>query len=48
MKKFVVMNNTEENQDTTVYNAQGRTVRFYLTPMEMKWLELEELNQHCK
>jgi len=48
VKKFVVMNNTEENQDTTVYNGQGRTGRFSLAPMDMKWFELEEINKLCK
>ena len=48
VKKFVVMNNTDEDQDTTVYNGDARTGRFPLAPMEMKWFELEEINRLCK
>lgn len=48
VKQFVVMNNTEESQKTIVYNRDGRTTRLSLTPMEMKWFELEQINQLCK
>jgi 1,3-beta-galactosyl-N-acetylhexosamine phosphorylase len=47
VKKFVVMNNTEENQDTAVYNGDGKMARFSLAPMKMKWFELEEINRLC-
>jgi 1,3-beta-galactosyl-N-acetylhexosamine phosphorylase len=47
VKKFIVMNNTEENRETTVYNGDGRTARFSLAPLEMKWFELDEINQLC-
>jgi hypothetical protein len=47
VEKFVVMNNTEENQDTAVYNGAGKMARFSLTPMKMKWFELEEINRLC-
>jgi 1,3-beta-galactosyl-N-acetylhexosamine phosphorylase len=46
-KEFVVMNNTETNRDTTVYNGEGRRARFSLAPMEMRWLKLEEINRLC-
>ena len=41
------MNNTEENQDTAVYNGAGKMARFSLAPMKMKWFELEEINRLC-
>lgn len=47
VKQFVVMNNTEADQETVVYNADGRAARFSLAPLEMKWLELEAVNRLC-
>jgi len=48
VKEFVVMNNTEQPQTTTVYNADGRSATVSLEPMEMKWFTLEQINQLCK
>jgi 1,3-beta-galactosyl-N-acetylhexosamine phosphorylase len=48
VKKFVVMNNTEENRNTTVYNANGKSARLSLKPLEMKWFTLNEFNRLCK
>ncbi|MBN1780172.1 1,3-beta-galactosyl-N-acetylhexosamine phosphorylase [bacterium] len=43
--EFVVMNNSEQEQDTTVYDQEGNAIRFSLEPMEMKWLTRTELQQ---
>ena len=48
VKEFVVINNTDDLQNTTVYNANGQTASLSLKPMEMKWLTLDEVNQLCK
>lgn len=48
VKEFVVMNNTEEPQNTTVYNAYCQSTSLSLEPMEMKWFTLDEINQLCE
>jgi len=46
-KEFVVMNNTEESQKTTIYNETGKSAEISLMPMEMKWFTLEQINRKC-
>ncbi len=48
VKQFVVINNTDEKQETTVFNGDGKTTRLALAPMEMRWFELDEINKLCK
>jgi len=48
VEEFVVMNNTEQARTTTVYNANCKSAKFSLKPLEMKWLKLNQLNQLCK
>jgi len=48
VKEFVVMNNTEESQTTTVYNGAGRPATLTLGAMEIKWYGLGELNRLCR
>jgi 1,3-beta-galactosyl-N-acetylhexosamine phosphorylase len=45
--QFVIMNNSDEHQYTTVYNGEGKATQLPLAPMEMLWYELEEINQRC-
>jgi 1,3-beta-galactosyl-N-acetylhexosamine phosphorylase len=47
VKEFVVMNNTEVSQKTTVYNEEGKSADISLKSMEMKWFTLEQINQNC-
>ncbi len=47
VKQFVVMNNSDEHQQTTVYNGTGKATQVSLAPMEMLWFKLEEINQRC-
>ena len=47
VEELVVMNNSEQARNTTVYNANGKSVRLSLKPMEMKWFTLKEFNQLC-
>ncbi|MGA3288597.1 MAG: 1,3-beta-galactosyl-N-acetylhexosamine phosphorylase [Bacteroidota bacterium] len=46
--QFVVMNNSEQDRNTTVYNADGRSANIFLKPLEMKWSTLDEFNRICK
>jgi len=46
--QFVVMNNSELDRNTTVYNADGRSANIFLKPLEMKWFALDEFNRICK
>ncbi|MGA2916817.1 MAG: 1,3-beta-galactosyl-N-acetylhexosamine phosphorylase [Sedimentisphaerales bacterium] len=48
VKEFVVMNNSDVCQKTTVYNADGKSADVSLNPMEMKWFTLEQINQMCE
>ena len=48
VEEFVVMNNTEQARNTTVYNANGKSARLSLKPLEMKWFTLNEFNRLCK
>jgi 1,3-beta-galactosyl-N-acetylhexosamine phosphorylase len=48
VEQFVVMNNSEQNRNTTVYNADGKSADIFLKPLEMKWFTLNEFNQICK
>jgi 1,3-beta-galactosyl-N-acetylhexosamine phosphorylase len=48
VEEFVVMNNSEQVRETTVYNANGKSVKLSLKPMEMKWFTLSEFNHLCK
>lgn len=47
VNQFVVMNNTDLSQRTTIYNDTGRSTETSLMPMEMKWFTLEQLNSLC-
>jgi 1,3-beta-galactosyl-N-acetylhexosamine phosphorylase len=47
-EQFVVMNNSEQTLNTTVYNADGKSAKIFLNPMAMKWFTLNEFNQICK
>jgi 1,3-beta-galactosyl-N-acetylhexosamine phosphorylase len=47
VKEFVIMNNTQENQKTKVYNGTGKSANISLKPMEMKWFTLDEINNKC-
>ncbi len=46
--QFVVMNNSEQDRNTTVYNADGRSANIFLKPLEMKWFTLDEFNRICQ
>ncbi|MFC1568718.1 1,3-beta-galactosyl-N-acetylhexosamine phosphorylase [bacterium] len=46
--EFVVMNNTEQIQETTVFQADGKSAKLTLKSMEMKWFALDELNKQCE
>jgi 1,3-beta-galactosyl-N-acetylhexosamine phosphorylase len=46
--QFVVMNNSEQDRNTTVFNADGRSANIFLKPLEMKWFTLDEFNRICK
>jgi 1,3-beta-galactosyl-N-acetylhexosamine phosphorylase len=48
VKQFVVMNNSEQDRNTTVYNADGRSANIFLKPLEMKWFALDEFDRICK
>ena len=48
VEELVIMNNTEQTQKTTVYDANGKSARLSLKPLEMKWLTLNEFNRLCK
>ena len=48
VEEFVVMNNSEENRETNVYNANGKSDKLSLKPLEMKWFTLNELNEQFK
>ncbi|MFA5292150.1 MAG: 1,3-beta-galactosyl-N-acetylhexosamine phosphorylase [Phycisphaerae bacterium] len=47
VKEFVVMNNTDVAQKTTVYNAEGKSGDVSLKPMEIRWFTLDQINQNC-
>lgn len=46
--QFVVMNNAEQTQKTTVYNADGKGVSLVLEPLEMKWFTEEQIARLCQ
>ncbi len=48
VKQFVVMNNSELNQTTRVYNADEKSTEIILKPLEMKWFTLDKLNCLCQ
>ena len=48
VQEFVVMNNTDEFQKTTVYNEYCQSTSLSLEAMEMKWFTLDEINQFCE
>jgi len=48
VERFVVMNNTEQARNTTVYNANGVSARLSLKPMEMRWFTLNGINRLCR
>ncbi len=48
VKEFVVMNNSEQVRQTTVYDGNGKSAKFILKPMEMKWLSRNEFDNLCK
>ena len=48
VKQFVVINNSEQDRNTTVYNANGRSANIFLKPLEMKWFEWDEFDRICK
>ena len=48
VEELVIMNNTEQARKTTVYDANGKSARLSLKPLEMKWLTLNEFNRLCK
>ena len=47
VKEFIVMNNTNVSQKTTVYNSDGKSTDISLKPMEMTWFTLDQINQNC-
>jgi 1,3-beta-galactosyl-N-acetylhexosamine phosphorylase len=47
VEQFVVMNNSEEERRTTIYDGEGRSATLTLAPLEMKWLTSNELAQLC-
>jgi len=48
VEQFIVMNNTEQALNTTVYLANGKSASVALKPLEMKWFTLNEINRICK
>ena len=42
------MNNSEEDQETTVYNGEGKSTKLTLKPLEMIWFTKNEIDQLCK
>ena len=46
--QFVVMNNTEEPQTSTVFNGEGKSVELSFESLEMKWFTADELDDICK
>jgi 1,3-beta-galactosyl-N-acetylhexosamine phosphorylase len=46
--QFVVMNNSEQNRDTTVYTTNGKSMKVLLKPLEMKWFTQNELDDICQ
>jgi 1,3-beta-galactosyl-N-acetylhexosamine phosphorylase len=48
VEQFLVINNSEQPRDTTVYNGDGKSAKIGLKPLEMKWFTLTEINQICK
>jgi len=48
VEDFVVMNNSEQARNTTVYNANEKSARLYLEPLEMKWFTLSRFDRLCK
>jgi 1,3-beta-galactosyl-N-acetylhexosamine phosphorylase len=47
VKQFVVINNSEQDRNTTVYNADGRSANIFLKPLEMKWFAWDEFDRIC-
>ncbi|MBN2011663.1 1,3-beta-galactosyl-N-acetylhexosamine phosphorylase [candidate division KSB1 bacterium] len=46
--EFVVMNNSEQDVTTTVFNGDGKSTFVNLKPLEMRWFTLDEINRLCK
>ncbi|NQT27728.1 1,3-beta-galactosyl-N-acetylhexosamine phosphorylase [candidate division KSB1 bacterium] len=48
VEEFIVMNNYEQDKETTIYSGDGKSSNISLGPMEMKWFKLTELNEILK
>ena len=46
--EFVIMNNSEQKIETTVYCDDEKSVKVSLGSLEMKWFTLSEFNRLCK
>ena len=46
--QFIIMNNSEQSQQSTVYNAEGKSTSLKLEPLEMKWFSREQIDQLCQ
>ncbi len=47
-KKFAVMNNDYDPQETAIFNESGKQAEFKLDSLEIKWFDLDEINKLCK
>jgi len=48
VEELVIMNNSEQRLETTLYITKEKTTQLTLNPMEMRWIEAEELEEIFK
>ncbi|MBN2547428.1 MAG: 1,3-beta-galactosyl-N-acetylhexosamine phosphorylase [Spirochaetes bacterium] len=47
-KRIAVMNNDYDAEDTVIYNESGKQTKIELDSLEIKWFDLDEINNLCK